>query len=287
MVADYSQYDKYMNGHSSDDQGELISPMLNNGFKKPREILFKVIKDPNDVKNCLHLRYITYRYVNFIEENIDRLDIDTFDKYSTFLGAYDVTGENKTLVGTLRIISANEKGECSIYIEEFIHNANDQKIKMLDERSELFPIMESFKLPDSYIECFGKMKSKRNQIYPYEISRLAIRPDYWMNRIDVGLHHLLILESWLHNPPLNDFLIAVHPRARRRYERIGFKIILDTGEVLYKHINQLAIAMIIDLKNYLQKPDSYREICESLLPQYEKNSYFTRITRSRTPLNYY
>ena len=66
---------------------------------------------------------------------------------------------------------------------------------------------------------------------------------------------------------------------------IGFKVIPETSVVLYKRINQLAIAMIIDLEKYLQQPRSYRETCESFLPDFKKNGCFNRMLEKRTQLN--
>lgn len=265
-------------------QWDKITRIRNGGLQRPRKIRYEVIKNIKDIKACLRLRYLTFRYVNFIEENQDRLDINPYDMYSTFLGAYDVSKNKKVLIGTLRIISGDEQNECSPLIEELIYNARDPQIRKFSKRPELFPIMESFSLPESYLEFTNNTKINKNAIHLYEISRLAIRPDYWLHNIDVGLHHLFILDSWLHNQPRNDFLIAVHPRSRRRYEHIGFNIVPGTGEVLYKHIDQLAIAMFLDLPEYLERPDSYRKICESHLPYYQKHGNFTRVIERRKHL---
>jgi hypothetical protein len=56
---------------------------------------------------------------------------------------------------------------------------------------------------------------------------------------------------------------------------VSFIIVPGTGEVLYRHINQLAIAMIIDLKDFPGEPRWYRQTCESLFPGFAKNGYFT------------
>ena len=285
MVADYPEHNRpYFQTRNANGEKGILFP--NNGFSRPQKIRYEVVRDLQDVKACLQLRYLTYRYVNFIEENMDRLDLDPFDRYSTFLGAFNVTGKHKLLVGTVRIISGDKKSGISSHIDQLIRSARDPKFRMLGKRPKLFPIMESFRLPDHYLECFNKSKKEPGSLHPYEISRLAIRPDYWMHGIDVGLHHLLILDSWMQTPPRNDFLIAVHPRSRARYEKIGFKIIPGTGQVLYKHINQLAIAMIIDLEKFLQQPGSYRETCESLFTHFKKHGYFTRILKSREAPTY-
>ena len=254
----------------------------NGGLVKPRKIMYKVVDDAEGIKACLRLRYITYRYVNFIEENRDRMDIDPHDRYSTFLGAYDMTGKNNTLIGTLRIISGDEKSGIAHHIDEFISRARDPQIREMGDRPVLFPIMDSFTLPESYFTYFNKERiPNKKYIHPYELSRLAVRPDYWMHNIDVGLHHLLILDSWMQAEPRNDFLIAVHPRSRKRYEHVGFKIIPGTAEVIYKHIEQLAISMILDLEKYLKRKDSYGAICTSLYPYFRENGNFIRIIERR------
>ena len=253
----------------------------NSGLVRPREFRYEVITKLDDIKACLRLRYMTYRYVNFIEENRDRLDIDPYDPYSTFLGAYDVSGNKKILVGTLRIISMNEKSPSHDNIQEIIRTARDPQIRNMDQRPELFPIMESFDLPESFQAYFHRDGNSQSEKNLYEISRLAVRPDYWMHEIDVGLHHLLILDSWQHRPSRNDFVIAVHPRARRRYNLVGFEMVPDTKEVMYKHIDQLAVAMFLDLEEYLNRPRSYRDTCQKLQPRYNSSSFFSRITDRR------
>ncbi len=281
-------FDNSKSLRDSDNQSDVylntMSSIRNGGLLKPREICYEVIKSLEGVTDCLRLRYTTYRYVNFIEENKDNLDIDPYDTYSTYLGAYDVTGEKKVLIGTLRIIDGYEKSNTSPFVEELIRTARDPRLQAINEHPKIFPIMESFDIPGSYLTYFNSKKTNANDntlFHPYELSRLTIRPDYWLHNIDVGLHHMLVLDSWLHNPPRNDFLIAVHPRSRRRYERIGFKIIPGTNEVLYKHIAQLAIAMVLDLEQYLKRPQSYRTICESLLPFYKEHGYFSRVRERR------
>lgn len=283
MVTDYLQHNS--NGNSqTDPELDAFNNFGNGEIVKPRKIHYEVISTMKGIHACLRIRYLTYRYVNFIEENKDRYDIDPYDEYSTFLGAFDVTTNKKVLIGTLRIISGDKKSKISPIIQDLIKNARDPQIKAMGERPEIFPIMESFTLPDSYLENIKKDKPDtidNCKFHPYELSRLAIRPDYWMYNVDVGLHHLFILESRYIENPRNDFLIAIHPRSRKRYERIGFKIVPGTEEVLYKHIDQLAIAMVLDLEQYLKRPRSYLKACEALLPQYKKCGYFTRLIERR------
>jgi hypothetical protein len=249
-------------------------------------IHYEKIEEFKELKACLRLRYEVYRYVNFIGENKDHLDIDPYDFYSTFLGAYDVTEGRKHLIGAMRVISGDKISETAPFIEELIRKAADPNIRSINRRPQFFPIMESFQLPAPYLSCFQKSSSGDNSIHPYEISRLAIRPDYWLHSIDIGLHYLLIMDSWLHKPSREHFIIAVHPRAQKRYEKLGLKVIPGTGQVIYKRFNQLAVAMITDMEKLLNNPRRYGKNCESLFGNFKKNKFFTLKVLKRPSFNH-
>jgi hypothetical protein len=261
-------------------------PVLEERYDQPQEIRYEKIESFKEVRACLRLRYEVYRYVNFIGENKDRLDVDPYDFYSTFLGAYNVTRGRKDLIGMLRIISGDKISKTTSFIEKLIRTAADPNIRSISKRPQCLPIMESFQLPDSYFSCFQKSSSLDDSIHPYEVSRLAIRPEYWLHSIDVGLHYLLIMDSWLHKPPREYFLIAVHPRARKRYEKLGMKIVPGTGQVIYKRFNQLAIAMITDMETLLNNPRNYGKTCESIFGSFKKNKSFTLMVDKRFYFNH-
>jgi hypothetical protein len=83
------------------------------------------------------------------------------------------------------------------------------------------------------------------------------------------------LDSWKSNPRKNIYIIATHPRTRRKYEKLGFEIIQGTTERLYKGINQLAIAMVMNLEDYLNSSNNpYREKCKSLFKSYSEKNCF-------------
>ncbi len=250
-----------------------------------RELIrFEVIRSLEDVRECLRLRYLTYRYVHYLEENEDGLDIDPYDRYSTFLGAFRVTGGSRCLVGTLRVISGDRPGAAAGHIESLIRSARDPRLKIIGEPPVWFPIMESFQLPEHYLDCFRSDGKPERTFRPYELSRLAIRPDLWLLGIEAGLHYLLILDSRMHQPPRREFMIAVHPRSRRRYERVAFRVIPGTGEVLYRYINQLATAMVLDLEELLAGHGRYARACEQLLPAYRRQGYFQQSLQKKNLL---
>ncbi|MBW7997587.1 MAG: hypothetical protein FVQ81_13615 [Candidatus Glassbacteria bacterium] len=263
-----------------------------NGFQQrlvhepPFKICYKVIDDREGIRSALHLRYVTYRQVNFIGVNRDLIDVDAYDYYSTILGAYHIDARKQTLIGTMRIVSKNDVSKTACYIKEIVESVKSKKIRLQTERAMPYPLMESFSLPDGFPDgAINSRKDKGNQPNLFEISRLAIRPDYWFRRIDVGLHHLLILNSWVNSYLQTHFMVAVHPRTQARYERIGMQRIPETGKVLYKHVDQFAIAMFVDLETLLERARNYRESCEAVFPQYKKEGYFYRTVEKRLPIN--
>ncbi len=247
-------------------------------------IMYKVIDDVEGVWAALHLRYITYRHVNFISANSDLIDVDPYDYCSTYLGAFHVSADKPMLIGTMRIISRNEFSSTASCVREIVAATKSEEFKALKERPMPFPIMESFSLPADFIKEeveTGPGKPKPDHLA--EISRLAVRPDYWFRRIDVGLHHLLILDTWLDHPRRNIFMVAIHPRAQARYERVGMRRIPGTGRVLYKNVDQLAVAMSVDIESLLRVGPGYRESCEANYAQYKAENYFLRAVKKRLP----
>ena len=254
--------------------------MTDHNFK----IKYRVITSSQDVWAALNLRYVTYRHVNFISANKDMIDVDPYDFHSTYLGAFQVEGSKETLIGTMRIISGHDISATAPIVREIVAEAKSEEFKALPERPMPFPIMESFSLPEEFLVEYKNHGPENTHLdHLYEISRLAVRPDHWFMRIDVGLHHLLILDTWVDQPQRNQFMVAVHPRAQSRYERIGMTRIPGTDQVLYKYVDQLAVAMSVDLETLLDVGPKYRECCDADYPYYKEERCFVRLAKQRMP----
>ena len=252
-----------------------------------KSILFKEISDKDELIEMFALRSLVYHYINFfsgLKKNQSKevlLDIDPYDLYSTFLSAFEITDHSKKLIGTVRIISGDERSTFAPYIKSLYESlpGNESNGKII--RVERFPHLETFgKLAKQYSSLFGKDNSTgvENTIFdnrPFEISRLAVLPSYWKtnDRLEHGLHLMIILNSWKAQPKRNNFVIATHPRTKRLYERIGFNTVPETGERLYKRINQPAILMQLNLNEYLKKPNPYSILCSFLYSNYFEKGY--------------
>lgn len=244
-----------------------------------KKYLFKELVETDEFLQMFALRYLVYRYVNFIEPNEDQLNIDCYDRYSSFMGAFEVTGKSKRLIGTVRVISEDTKSPYLEALDEIIECLRDHKVSDLLHRPKKFPISETFKLPEDFLKSLSSAKNRKNtNIKAYEISRLAILPEYWGSKakIESGLHELIILDSWQVYPHKEIYLIATHPRTKRRYQKFGFKNIPGTKERVYKQLKQLAVAMAMNLQDYLQTPNPYIENCKNVFSSYMDKGYFMR-----------
>lgn len=255
-----------------------------------KQIIFKEISDEAELVEMFALRSLVYEYVDFFSDPDEspllehHLDIDAYDLYSTFIGAFEVTGHGKKLIGTLRIISGDEETAQAPYIRSLYHSIPGNEDIELLERKALFPHLETFNVPFKYYNAFFGIKndtinyddSVNNK--PYEISRLAVLPEYWKtrDRVTRGLHEIVVLNSWRVNPKRNIFIIATHPETKRRYERLGFSVIPGTHEQIYKNINKPAILMSVNMSEYLNTPNTYSRLCTQVFPLYMEKGYYTR-----------
>jgi len=245
-----------------------------------KKYVFKVLNKKEELLQMFALRYLVYRYVHFIESNKDQLDIDCYDLFSTFLGAFEVIGKTKRLVGTIRIISGDAESPHLKMIKSILGKLVDFNGRNILSRPTPYPLMETFKVPEEYLKTLNDKNNKFDltSSKPYELSRLAILPEYWGARakIEKGIHELIILDAWKSNPHKNIYFIATHPRTKQKYKKLGFNIITGTKESLYKSIKQLAIAMTVNLENFLSNPNPYKDYCKDMYDHYLKVGFLEK-----------
>lgn len=255
-------------------------------LKAERKIIYKEIYDEDELLEMFALRSLVYQYVDFFSSNDEdqldenHLDIDCYDLYSTFLGAFERTKSSERLIGTMRIISGDQKSPSAPFIESVYETLPDSETNGTLDRPALFPYLETFNVPlhyDSFLKTEDKLDNTINE-KPYEISRLAVLPEYWRSKFKVvrGLHEMLVLSSWKAQPNRNIFVIATHPRTKQKYEKIGFHAVPGTEEKLYKGINQPAILMRVNMEEYLKTQNPYSQICSLTYPAFLEKGYYSR-----------
>ena len=260
------------------DYNNLLNvPNIENDHEYEKHFIFKEITQKNEFLQMFALRYLVYRFVHFIEPNEAQLDIDCYDLFSKFMGVFEVFGKTERLIGTIRIISGDQESLYTKEIKSIVDDVSSFQSEKLFHKPKLFPIMETFTIPEKYLKSINSNGSTtaHGKEKPVELSRLALLPEYWSTkpRIEYGLHKLVIMESMKSVPDMNYYFIATHPRTRKKYQRLHFEIIPGTKECVYKNIKQLAIAMVVKLEDLVNNPP-YGDQCKSLFDDYKKKGLF-------------
>ncbi len=217
--------------------------------------VFKEIFDKNELLEYFRIRYMVYSRVKYIETNDDKMDIDAWDMYSRFFAVFEK--ESGRIIGTFRFIYKDLKCECLDTLTEIIGSLKDKRFKTMS-RSCKFPLIQAFDIDGFLEECY----STNRKIV--ETSRLTVLPSHWKHGIALTLAQFAIGQALRHR--LDDCIIAVHPDHSPMYERLGFRVLPGTRNVIYPGINNHAIVMHINTSG-IQEP--YRskalEIKKSIL----------------------
>ena len=213
----------------------------------PKVFKFREIANLTDLFWSFRTRYEVYRDVGFIPPNRDCLDIDGYDQRSVHLGAYLLEDGEERLVGTVRHVTW-APSPVEELVRQITGRCQEDSLRELQDTPEVLPLFESFDMP-SHREAVNRARQgeREHAPRPFEVSRLTVLPRYWHKGITRGIHELASLwcrcNGFLHR----DAVIATNPNNARKYGTMGFKQIPGTGEIIYKGLNQPAMALEVDV----------------------------------------
>ena len=234
----------------------------NKNFKsKKKRFILREVSDRYSLYHYFRLRYQVYLRMKYINSNKEQLDIEAWDLRSKFIAAFEK--ENNKLVGTLRIVHKNVKCQCYNDVSEIIETLKDERFKTIEKSYYEFPLMQAFDIKVFLKNCYSQQRTV------VEVGRLSVLPEYWKNNLALVLSEFAI--SYAYENAIDDFIIAVHPRHARMYERLGFKLLPNTVEIIYPGINNLAIALHLDLAK-VNEPSHSRAL--EMQQSIKKKGYF-------------
>ena len=240
----------------------------------PTEVFkFREISSLTDLFWSFRTRYEVYRDVGFIPPNNDGLDIDGYAQRSVHLGAYLVQDGEERMVGTLRHVTWASSPQAEM-VRELASQCSEASLRKLQDPPRALPMFESFQMP-THEAAVGLVRGgdRGHAPRPFEVSRLTVLPRHWHKGITRGIHELATLWCW-HNQWLhNDAVIATNPNNARKYAAMGFTRVEGTGEIVYKGLNQPAVALELDVKGaYDGHP--YYVPCTTIAPFFEEHGFF-------------
>ncbi len=240
----------------------------------PTEVFkFREITSLTDLFWSFRTRYEVYRSVGFIPENGDGLDIDCYDPRSVHLGAYVVEDDEERMIGTIRHVTWAPSPVQDL-VRQLSGQCKEESLRRLQDTPEPLPLLESFDLPE-YRQAMERVSDgeQDHAPRPFEVSRLTVLPRHWHKGITRGIHELVTL--WCHSTDYlhRDAVIATNPNNARKYHTMGFSPIPGTDQIVYKGLNQPAVAMEFDLQQaYASHP--YYGPCSTVADFFLENGFF-------------
>lgn len=258
----------YIDKDSSDSLDLIIDALEQTVLGKT--YLLREVKGIEELKAHLALRFNVYKDMDYIFCNSDGLDIDPWDKHSTFLGAFQRTKVGKDYqevpIGTLRIVHRDRKGPCSQEIEEITAGLKDPRLKELVRTHEL-PIQAAFDVDGFLSRMYGE---GRPVVQP---SKLSVANEFRNLNVGLELSRFALALGYQglgYEGKLRDAVIVLHPNRMKTYEGMGFVRIPGTGLAVYPAVNTAGIAMHLDMNKSL---DPYRSRAMEIGQSIQKEGY--------------
>ena len=234
---------------------------------------FREIASLTDLFWSFRTRYEVYRDVGFIPENGDGMDIDGYDLRSVHLGAYLLVDGEERMVGTLRHVTWAPSPQEEL-VRQLSSQCSEEALRQLQEPAKVLPMFESFTMP-AHQDAVGRVRQGERALAPrpFEVSRLTVLPRYWHKGITRGIHELATLWCWRNDFLHRDAVIATNPNNARKYTTMGFTQVEGTGEIVYKGLNQPAVALELDVHGAYENHPYYVP-CTTVARYYEEHGFF-------------
>ena len=224
----------------------------------PTEVFkFREITDLTGLFWSFRTRYEVYRDVGFIPPNSDGLDIDGYDLRSVHLGAYMLRDGEERMIGTIRHVTWAPSPVAAL-VHQLAGQCQEETLRQLQETPEVLPLFESFQM-SAHRQAVRRVRQgeRKHAPRPFEVSRLTVLPRHWHKGITRGIHELASLWCQRNDFLHRDAVIATNPNNARKYQTMGFQQVPGTGEIIYKGLNQPAIALEVDVQGAYQNHPYY------------------------------
>ncbi len=261
-------------------------------FPWEQSLSVRALRNSDELREALKLRYEVYREVGYMEASEYGLDLDPFDFKSTIFGAFVTQDGRSELAGTIRIIQRMGFGPHRAQVAEVMKEYGiDPAAAELSALTSSLPALQTFGLDAA--DC--------GRIYPgfasdmsigaeavssqaHELSRLVIGSRFRRDRagMERRMYEMVVAHCCARSPRVNWFVIAVHPSKTRKYIRFGFQNISQLGIQSYAGIEQPAALMVWDLQRYLRMPNPFTGMLDENIVEYNYNNSLVTAFQSRS-----
>ena len=243
-----------------------------------QSLTVRALRNSDELRQALKLRYEVYREVGYMEASEYGLDLDPFDFKSTIFGAFVTEDGRSELAGTIRIIQNMGFGPHRAQVAEVMGEYGiDPAAAELSALTASLPALQTFRpgagdcsrlYPDFASEISTGVEPVSSQAH--ELSRLVIGNRFRRDLagMERRMYEMVVAHCCSQTPKCNWFVIAVHPSKTRKYVRFGFQNISQLGIKSYTGIEQPAALMVWDLQRYLRMPNPFTGMLDENIVEY-------------------
>ncbi len=220
---------------------ELVPP-LSSPWLVLRELL-----SPEEIREYFHVRYLVYTHNGFLAERADQLDVDCYDPYSRFVGAYDTRSSPPRMIGGCRMILPDSGP----------HEAVVRSLRAdLPERPSTYYVENTFALAE--IRHLAAERGHRL----VEFGRNVCLPEYRRHGVGMALVHAIYGVGLLEGVR---WAVAVcPPHLQTFYEQLGCLVLERKGTARFPGLNTELMTMVLDLTHLIGSDGQARQCAAQL-----------------------
>lgn len=223
------------------EQPVVYSPVHHAVPGAHRVLRFREISSRDELRELFSVRYLAYLQSGHftIRHNIDELDVDPYDRYSRFLGAYILEEGQERMVGGIRMVQAKARSPLHDDIQAILGSARDSHLRSLPDRQTLFPCERGFDLTDLW------QRVHRERLEVVEFSRTVCLPEFRGMNIGAGLVNGIFAMALASGVALG--VGAAPPALRDFYISLGCKL-LPRKPAYFESLGSDLYVMVIELR---------------------------------------
>lgn len=209
-------------------------------------LVLRELQTPDEVRDYFHVRYQVYTQSGYLAQREDQLDVDAYDRYCRFVGAYDVRGEEPRMIGGCRMILPHEGPNAAVV----------RSLRDLPERPSTYQVESTF----GVAELLRLAEARGHTLV--EFGRNVCLPEYRRHGVGMALVHAIYGVGMLTGVSWG--VAMCPPKLQSFYEQLGCLVLDRKGTARFPGIDTELMTMVLDLSCLLGSDRQARQCATQL-----------------------
>lgn len=209
-------------------------------------LVLRELKTLEEIRAYFHVRYQVYTESGYLAPREDRLDVDPYDPYCRFVGAYDTREGEPRMIGGCRMILPGEGPSAALV----------RSLRELPERPSTFQVENSF----GVAELLRLAETRGHTLV--EFGRNVCLPEYRRLGVGMALVHAIYGVGMLTGVSWG--VAMCPPNLQSFYEQLGCLVLERKGTARFPGIDTELMTMVLDLRCLLGSDRQARQCAAQL-----------------------